>query len=658
MSSLNIASNALTTNLAALQIIGHNIANVNTEGYSRQNVNLAQVPGQLFGNGYYGKGVEIASIERTYNAFLTREANLSASVAAADEIRYSRLQQLEELFPMGDAGMGTQLNNFLNSWADVVASPTDQTARGVVLTTAEEIAARFRDTADQLEELRSTTRLQIESGIGAVNRLAQDLATLNQRIVEAYGAGKSPNDLLDQRDQLIGDLNQYVQTKTLVADDKSMTVFVAGSYPLVLGSTAYEIVNPPPADEAGNLSLALGNEDTLMNTDLLGGGQLQGLLRFYNDDVNDVSNQLGRLALSMMEATNRQLMSGLDLNGNPGQALFGSINFSTAVVAEPGVTADLSLAVDSANASAASEFKASNYVVSYTGASQVQVQRTSDGLYLDASGEFTSSTPVNVTFPASPGNYLNFDGLRLTQNTSGVVGDQVLLRPFSDVAEQMRVVLTSPSQLAIASPVYVQAGANNAGTLEVASISRPYNAAAEPSPYPEAVITFNAAGQYSVTLDGVAAGGPFDYTSGQPIQVTDGSGYVLFELNLRGAPSSGDTFSIDSATEAGLNMRQNTGNGQALLALRDLPALDGYTLSDGYIPVFSAVASSIQTAKSAAEFSAGVAESAESSRANAAGVNLDEEAARLLQFQQAYQAAAKYLQTVQSTFDTLLQSFG
>ena len=150
------------------------------------------------------------------------------------------------------------------------------------------------------------------------------------------------------------------------------------------------------------------------------------------------------------------------------------------------------------------------------------------------------------------------------------------------------------------------------------------------------------------TTDGGTTVVPF--TSGQPIEV-DG-----FRLTLRGSPTVGDVFTVRPPA-AGETITQNAGNGQALLALRDAVALDGYTLSDGYIPVFSAVSSSIQSAKSAAEFSTGVAEAAESARANQAGVNLDEEAARLLQFQQAYQASAKFLQTAQSLFDTLLQTF-
>ncbi|GAB3184589.1 flagellar hook-associated protein FlgK [Hydrogenophaga aquatica] len=656
MSSLNIASRALTTNMTALQVIGHNISNANTEGYSRQTVQLQQVPGQLFGNGYFGKGVEIASVERSYNAFLTREANLAKSAAAADNIRYSRLQQLEQLFPMGSAGMGTQLNGFLNSWGDVVASPTNQTARGVVLTRAEEIATRLRQTASQLDEMTVTTRTQIEAGINTVNRLAKDIATLNQKIVEASGSGRSPNDLLDQRDKLVAEMNKYVQTSTLVASDQSMTVFVAGSYPIVLGSFSNTLVNPPPTDTAGNLSLALGNKDAIINNDLLGGGELSGLLRFYNHDIGDVRNQLGRLALSMVELTNMQHKAGLDLNGQPGGNLFQDISFANAIVKDVSNTTTTSIGVIPGDPAAATKFKASDYTVTYASTNEVQIRRNSDGLYFSGidgtTGDYlwtstAPSTPLTLTSDVD-GDYIDFDGLRYRQDTSTgsfAAGQSLLLRPFATVASQVRVVLSSPSQLAVASPVYVETATGNSGNLQIESLYRPAGTT-PPGGWTATTIEFVAGGY---TTDGGVTVTPF--VSGQPIEV-DG-----FKLTLRGTPSVGDTFTVRDAVSAGVDMRQNAGNGQAMLALRDANALDGYTLSDGYIPVFAAVSSSIQTAKSASTFSTGVAEVAEAARANQAGVNLDEEAARLLQFQQAYQAAAKYLQTAQSIFDTLLQTF-
>ena len=151
MSSLNIATRALNANLSALQVIGHNIANVNTEGYSRQNIQLQSSGYQAMGSGYFGKGVEIATVERTHSAYLTSEARATSSTAAADSVRLSRLQQLESVFPMGENGLGTALNSMLNAWNDVTSSPSNLTAREVVIARADEFASRLRDSAGQLD---------------------------------------------------------------------------------------------------------------------------------------------------------------------------------------------------------------------------------------------------------------------------------------------------------------------------------------------------------------------------------------------------------------------------------------------------------------------------------------------------------------------------
>lgn len=654
MSSLNIAARSLTTNLAVLQVIGHNIANVNTEGYSRQSVSLDQVAGQKIGNGYFGKGVELAGVQRSYNSFLTREANISQAVAASDGIRFERLQQLETLFPMGESGLGQQLNTFLNGWVDVIASPLNQTARGVVLSNGEDVAARLRQTFTQLDELAVTTRTQIEAGIREVNRIAQGIVDLNGRIASTGNSGAVPNDLLDQRDRLVAQLNQYVQTSTLLAEDGTMTVFAGGSYPLVLGQTATPLVNPPPTNSAGELQLAFGQSGTLMDTTLLGGGELQGLLEFYNGDLNGVRNQLGRLALSMTEQVNRQHRSGLDLNGAAGVDFFRPISLANATLpsASNAGTAQLAVSVSTAT-NAPVSFVASDYEVGFDGTNW-SVRRVSDNTYLNGSGQFASATPVALAMPQT------FDGLTLAL-TAGTAqaGDSFLVRPFADAARQVQVALTAPTQLAVASPVLVEGGGSNSSNLAVESLHRPAGAT-PPAGWVRTEVHFGTdpvtgtsyPGQYRVITYSPAASASAaqDFVSGEPITV-DG-----FQLVLRGAPATGDNYTVRPPA-VGETMQQNAGNAQALMALRDVDSFQGYTLSDGYIPVFSAVATQIQTAKSTAAFSAGVAESAETARANQSGVNLDEEAARLVQFQQAYQASAKYLQSVQSLFDTLLQAF-
>ena len=220
-------------------------------------------------------------------------------------------------------------------------------------------------------------------------------------------------------------------------------------------------------------------------------------------------------------------------------------------------------------------------------------------------------------------------------------GDRFLLQPYAGAARNLEVAISAPQDVAAASSVRVDVPATNAGSLLVENLS----AVGTPPPlWTGSTITFNSLGQYSVD------GGPAtSFQPGQPI-VANG-----FERVLRGVPTDGDTFTISPATAA--DASQNFGNARAILGLRDVPSFGGVSLGDGYIPVFSTLANKVQAGRMSAEFSTTAATNAATALANRTGVNLDEEAARLLQFQQAYQASAKFLQVAQGTFDTLIATF-
>lgn len=647
MSSLNIASRALTTNLAAMQVIGHNIANVNTDGYSRQNILLGTSGGQFLGNGYFGKGVEIEGVSRAYDSYLTREAQLTRSVSAGDEARYARLQQLESLFPLGDQSLGVTLNNALNAWSAVATSPLDTTARTVVIARSEELTARLRDVTASLDETRLSSTLQVQEAVKSINSLAEQIAQVNQTIVQSQGTGRSPNDLLDQRDQLVSQLNQYVQTSTVPAADGSLTVFVGGSQPLVLGTRVSPMAaerNPVDGDKL-DIKIYQAGQPAEINADFLGGGALKGLVRFVNEDLPESYNMLGRLALSMSEQVNAQHRLGLDANGDPGENFYQirgagtpdsiysyGADGSLQIAAKPIGTASGSGVV--ATVSDFNALQASDYEIRVGSGTDVTVIRKST----NESVQLTSAPD-----PISGNSIVSIDGLRIDLGASPANGDRFLLQPYAGVARNLEVALSSPQDVAAASSVRVDVPATNAGSLLVENLAA---VATPPVGWTGTTISFNTLGQY--TTDG---GGSWNtFQPGQPISV-DG-----FQLVLRGVPTNGDTFNISPATAA--DAAQNFGNAKAILGLRDKASFGGVNLGDGYIPVFSALANKVQAGRVAAEFSTTAATNAATALANRTGVNLDEEAARLLQFQQAYQASAKFLQVAQGTFDTLIQSFG
>ena len=616
--ALNIGSRALNANLSALQVIGHNIANVNTDGYSRQSVQMISSGYQTLGGNYFGRGVELGTVERTHNTYLTREAQLTAAVAAADKERLQRLQQLETLFPTGEKGLGATVNDMLNAWGDVASAPTNLSARVVALSRGEELAARLSDTASQIDALAYNGRQQAQSSVESVNRLAQDIARINQQIIENQGSVGQPNDLLDQRDALIDELSQYVQTTTLRADDGSLSVFVAGSQPLVLGTkaNALELQRDPVDATQSRIAFRQGSvSQTLPEASI--GGSLGGLMTFLTQDLVSAQNELGRMALAINTTVNAQNRLGLDLAGNPGGDFFVPAANAQGLPATTN-TGNATLQTVVADPTA---LKASDYRVSFT-ATGVEIERLSDGV----------RTPFG-SLPAS------LDGLNFEQTGgAGAVGDSFLVRPFAEAARNMAMKLAAPNQLAAASPVSVTPDSDNQGGI---AIERLYAVGPLPSPIPTDVIEFQADGSYTLN------GGPsVAYSPGQPI-VFNG-----WSLTLRGQPAAGDRFEIGAAIPG--STQQNNGNAKAMLALRDLATFDGVSMSDGYGNLLSKLGTAVQGAKFATEFSGQLATTAENARAAVSGVNLDEEAARLLQFQQSYQAAAKFLQVAQNAFDTMI----
>jgi flagellar hook-associated protein 1 FlgK len=636
MSSLNIATRALNTNLAALQVIGHNIANVNTAGYSRQTVQLQSAGYQSTGGGYFGKGVELATVERAYNAHLSREARVTASAAAGDAARLERLQQLESLFPIGSNGLGTALNDMLNAWSDLVAAPANSTARTVVISRADAFAARLRDTAGQIDLMRNSTQQQVGEQVDSLNRLATELASVNKRIIESSGGSHTPNDLYDQRDKLLADISQYAQISVVPGEGGTASVFIAGSQPLVLGTqTGRLAVERDPLDSSRiSVMFQQGPMSTPLDATALGNGALAGTLRFLNEDLQAVQNQVGRIALATSEIINAQHRLGVDPAGNMGGNFFAPQSTSAGLAAPTnGSTATASATVSDPRALIPSDYELRVDAGGFT------VVRLSDN----------SSTSF-ATLPAE------VDGLSFDIGAGpAATGDSFRIRPFEAAARNLQVAISAPQSVAVASPVLVTPATANAGSLGVESI---YAVDASANLTDPVTLTFNADGTYSAT--GLGPGNPppdnvgpppsYNFTPGQPIQLNGWS------LTLRGSPTAGDSFDIGAAPSSAI--AQNAGNANAMLALRSMATFEGASLSDGYVSLFGDVGGRVQTAKFSAAFSDNVARTAEQARSNVAGVNLDEEAARLLQYQQAYQASAKFLQIAQSTFDSLLQTVG
>ena len=657
MSLLNVGARALLANQVALQTAGHNIANVNTPGYSRQTVVLQTVQGQFTGGGYIGQGVDVQTILRNQSELLTRQSATAGSVQAADIVRAERLRQLQEVFSGGTAGLGAAINDMMNAFSDVVSAPTDITARTVVLTRLDETASRMRTAADRITEIQYTVTEQLGSSITTVNSLAAQMAKINEQIARAKGNGQSPNDLLDQRDQIIRDINQYVQTTQIPADDGTVGLFVAGSQPLVLGTTATSLSIDEASQFPGSGQVKLffnrpGATPIEMDENMLGGGTISGLLRFNNTDLPEGRNLLGRMATAIGMTMNAQQNLGLTLDGAVGKDLF------SVPTSMPGYTSGAG--VGSVSFSDPTQFAASDYEIRFTTGTSGQVVRLSDG----KSTPFTDAANLAT---------LQIDGLSFNLTTPGAPGERVLFKPFSTAASNIQALVYSPRDLAAANPINAAMGTSNGGTLQLAGLK----ATGVPNP-PGLVLPANAdAAAVPPILGGVQlqfnAGPPttYDvldrgtsppttmataqpYTSGVPISING------WEVTLQGTPNAGDTVVIGNALDPqyGDTFTRNSGNATSLMSLRDVKMFDEASLTDGYAGAMAQVGTRTQSAKFASDLSSTIASNLERDRTAVSGVNLDEEAAKLIQYQQAYQASSKMIQIAQSIFDSLLQGLG
>ena len=647
---LSLGMRAMFANQAALQTIGQNIANANTPGYSRQEVVLTTPEGQFTGAGYFGKGVNVETVTRSHNEFLTREAAAAKSQAFMDTTMQAQLGQLEKLFPTGSDGLGQSANDFLNALVDVASRPADPSARQVVLGKAQALASRFQSAGQQLADLQSGVVSDMNADVKQVNELAKQIAAANDQIARSAGSSHTPNDLLDKRDQLISQLSQYVQVTTVPnSRDGTTGVFIGGGQVLVLGGQAQQLsVTPDPYDGArGQLSISDTAGTRALDESTLTGGSLTALLRYQNTHLQDARNLLGQMATAVATRINEQQKLGIDLKAQAGGPLF--------TIADP------------------------NVLPASTNRGDAKLTATvTDGSLVPALS-FTvtpdpTGTPDSYQIAVRPGGQptiMSNDqikqayGVSLSMTGTMQQGDSFLLEPVAGAAGSFKRAMDDPSGLAAAAPVVATADVNNKGTATVDSlyaVNEKFDKSKQPATVQFGTVNADNSINYTITLsDNTSVSGV--WKAGTAIGNDPAGGVDLgFELRLNGVPREGDKIAMQVSDAV---VSTNNGNAKAFVALQSEPFVGkqlqangtltrGQTVNEAYAASMADIGSRVQGADYLAQVSTSVASDAETTRSSQAGVNLDEEAARLMQFQQAYQASAKMLQTAQSLFDQLL----
>ena len=621
-STFEIGLSGLLASQHGLATTGHNIANVNTPGFSRQRVTFETREPQFIGFGFVGKGVDTQDIQRIANEFLVEQLRN----ATAQETRAAKMAELvgQVDAQIGDGIVAGAMQNFFDSMGDANDDPRLMATRQVLVESGLSMVARFGEQEEQLNLIYRSVNQQMIGNVETINSMTQSIAALNIDIARGAGlaSGKPSNDLLDKRDQLLRDLSKLVGVQTQDRGDGMINVLVGGGQLVVTGGNSQRLETAPnPLDASRTeVNFSVGGSLTSI-TDAISGGDLGALIDFRDQTLDPTRNAIGRLAATVAMTINEQHRQGMDLDGVLGADLFsiGPPSFN-ALGTNSGA---ISLAFDTNDVGALTD---SDYRLTHDGAN-FTLTRLTDNVVQALSG----AGPFNV------------DGLTITVTGAPAAGDQYLLQPTKFVPRSLSMVTTDPRKLALASPVRAAAGINNVSAAEVSRAT--VLDATDPALLTTTQLVFN---DPPTTYQVNGAGPLLPYTSGADIDVNG------WRVQISGAPEPGDTFTV-SSNAGGIG---DNSNGLELSAMQFAPImlLGTASFQETYGVLIGDVGAAAQQARISEEALAALAENAESARDALSGVNLDEEAANLLRYQQAFQAAAQVISAADAAFQSLIEA--
>jgi flagellar hook-associated protein 1 len=613
----SIGNSALTATYTALQTTGNNIANANTPGYSRQIVSFTPLVETGFSGTYVGEGVAVDSIKRAYNDLLTQQVNLATAGASQSGTRAKLLGQINNLFSSTSGGLGAAVDQFFSQVQTLTQQPSSLAVRQTVMASAQQMSATFGDAFGQLQLMQQSADQQIGQEISTVNSTTAQIARLNDQISLAAASGGSPNDLLDQRDQAIKTLNQSIGVTLMKQSDGSINVFLANG----MGPDPSDAQNVIVGTVSGNsvIPLSIGNS---------GGGNIGALMQFRLQDIPTVENQIGRLAVVVADQFNQQSKLGQDLNGAAGVNFFSAPTPAVIAATTNATSGGAPVESVSVSFSDTSQLQASDYRLQVSGGSYM-LTRTSDGQQTNL-----SSPPYSL----APGSPAAIDGITISVSGTATNGDTFTIEPVRNGANNLAVAIGQAQQVAAASPIRPSMPSSNTGSLSIASLSvvGPTRNASLTTP-----VSLNFTGATTYTV----GGGPAQtYTPGQPISLNGWS------LTLLGTPHAGDQVSVGPNVGG---TGDNT-NALALAQLQSANVIDGGPLGSGYAAVVAQVGTMTANAQADQQNQQTLLNDAVNAQSAVSGVNLDEEAAKLLQYQQQYQAAAKVISIASTLFNQIL----
>lgn len=616
-SLLSVALSGIQAAQAGLDTTSHNIANVNTPGYSRQKVVQSAQNSVLFGPGYVGSGVKLDAISRSYNDLLAGQLRAAESQAARSSVYAGNVAQLNAVLGDPNGSVATALSGFFASVQGVTANPGDVALRQSVYANAQSVVQRFQGMERSLAEQRQQINQRAEVLVSDLNSRTQAIADLSARIVNATGAGRSPNDLLDQRDAMLGELNKLVRITVTSEADGAVNVYLNNGQPLINHSVVQQLAmtDNPQMQDAPVLGVRTGSSVMPLSENGDVGGEIGGLLAARDEALYSVEASMGRLARVFSQSLNDRNHLGLDLAGNAGGDFF-AMDPPQAIPA----TGNSGAATVAASVADAGALKASDYRVQVT-ASGYTVTRLSD--------------KQQQSFAGAP---IAIDGLQFDVTGSTAVGDSYTIRSVSGAVASMRLALPDANAIATASPLRIDPAATNSGTATTTVTVD----SDDPALLDPAQLTFDGSGNVAVTTS--AGTTVLPYTQGSSISMNGWS------VTVRGAPAAGDTFQIGANTLTDGDNR----NALSMAGLETTNILPGMTYSGAYSALVVDIGTRGRDAQATSAANDGLAASLKTTRESFSGVNLDEEAINLMRYQQAYQAAGRMLGVANAMFDSIL----
>jgi flagellar hook-associated protein 1 FlgK len=615
---LSIGTSGLNAAQVALTTVGNNISNVNTTGYSRQTVLQTEAISQAGGNYTIGSGVNVQAVQRAYSDFLTT-ALWTSNSNLQRATTYSSLATTLNSSLAASGNLQTALDNFYGSFSTVANTPGVASSRQSLLGSAGQAVTVFNTLGQQLAAQQTQVNAQISTTVDSINNVSANIASVNAQI---HAAGNNvPNDLLDQRDNLVQTLSGYLGVSAYTQSDGTVSVYTSSGAALVTGDKSFALKTGNNQYDASRTEV-LDNTGTVVSSKL-SGGSLGALLDYRGNVLDSVQNQLGQAAVALSTSVNTQQSKGLDQYGKQGGPMFS--------VPSPAVLpSNLNKGTGSVSASISdvSQLTGSDYVLSYDG----------------SNWSMATTAGQNVPMTANPDGTYSADGMTLTLSGTAQAGDTFQLQPTRQASTGLALTMTDPNGIAAAAALNATAAKANTGNGAIGSVTvtDPTNAALLSG----ATVSFPTSGSYQVT-DGsgnVLASG--SYAPGQTISANGWS------VTPSGTPAANDSFSIGANTN-GLN---DTSNALALAGLADKGVLAGGTQSviDAYGTLTTNIGTVGSQAGSNLTTQTSLFNQAMSAQQSVSGVNLDEEASNMVKYQQAYQASAQVISTAQTIFSSLL----